>query len=211
MTDQDTTDDETVIEGQLPIPGTEDEPDTITRAAAEKLAKKQVNAATRQAQAAMLEALGVDSIDDAAKIIAARKQADLDNMTEAERKLVAADEKLAAAEAREAAAVAKQHAVTVRAAMLEAGALPKYAKKGIALLDVEVGADDETIEAAVASLAADSPELFGETAKPEKKKPAKSTTPPPPNKTPGSDSRLSAGAERYRASREKPQTLGTIR
>jgi len=157
-------------------PGTDD-------AAVRKAAAKAAKDAAAKATADMLAALGVDSIDAAAKVIADKNAAD----DAAKDDLVKAQEAAAAAEARavaaETAAANTAYQSLAQARLIAAGVKAQAAAKRVRLLDCAVDADTETIDAAIEQLREEDPDLFpAVTEPPSTDGPAGSNgTPPKPN------------------------------
>lgn len=125
-------------------------PDTsFDQAAVDAAAKKAAADAEKAATARLLETLGVDSEDAAKKLIAAQKAAEEASKDELQK----AQEALAAAEAAAAAATAQAaqtaYQATAQARLIAKGVPATAAPLMVRLLDCEVDADAETIDAAI--------------------------------------------------------------
>lgn len=117
----------------------------------------------RAGEKAVADQLGV-SIEEAKKIIEDSKAKAESEKSEAQKATDAAAAREAAAAEREAAANRRVHDADVRDALREAGVKPERATKVSSMLtDVDVGADEAAIKAAVEGLKKEFPELFGVT------------------------------------------------
>lgn len=109
------------------------------------------------------------TVEEAAEILKAHREQEQAKLTEAERAQQAANEARAQAEADRQAAAQERHEARLERALARAGVSDKPAKDGapspaqraIRLLEVEVGADADAITAAIETLRADMPGLFG--------------------------------------------------
>lgn len=186
---------------------------TLTQADVDRIVSQRVNETKTATERQVAESLGV-SIDEAKRIIAEAKEQEDAQKTEAQRAREAADaEKAAAAEEKKTAA-SDRHAAKVERALLRAGVtdeddekLDKRLTRLSRLIDVEVGADEAAIKAAVDALKVEEPALFGTPAgegggdngEPKGVKPPKAPgsdpkgSPPPPKQ---SEDAFSRGAER---------------
>jgi hypothetical protein len=123
--------------------------------------------------------LGGLSLDDAAALIEAARKADEANQTQAQRDAAAAATAKADADRLKAEAAADRHAARVE--RLLTGAVDvEVASRA---LDVEVGADDATIKAAIDALKTKVPGLFGAAPAAPHTDPSKPPQQPPAAKT----------------------------
>jgi hypothetical protein len=109
---------------------------------------------SREGRKALLQELGFEKFEDIQTLVATHKDAQLAAMTEAERMKAEAAEAVKAAKADRAAIAAERHSFSVERALMAAGAQGELARIS-KLVDVEVGADPEAIQAAVDALKAD--------------------------------------------------------
>lgn len=184
---------------------------TFTEAEMESIAKGRAARAEESVHKALAEKWGV-SMDEADQLIAAAKAKAEGEKTEAQKAKDAADKAAAEAATTAAAAAKELHDTKVERALIRAGvpitadkpenqaALDKKLAKIVGLVDVDLGADDAAIAAAVTELHTAMPELFAGPA------PAGNAPPKPPStdpkvapKTPKTpEDAFSRGAERAR-------------
>lgn len=137
---------------------------TLPQAEVDRIVQGRVAEATRKAEKAIADKLGVDP-EEAAKLLKAQREAADKDKGEAEK----AREALAKAEQRaadaEAKAAAAEHSTKVREALRTAEvAADRVSRASQSLLaDVEVGATDDEIKTAVEALKKEIPEWFGST------------------------------------------------
>lgn len=132
------------------------------------------------------EKFGDVDMDTVAAKVEAAKAAEDALKSEAELALAAAQAAKAEAEAEKAAAASERHHARVTLALSAAGAGdPKLVR----LVDVDQGADQATVDAAVAKLKTEYPALFGKTA------PVDTDPGAPPVQTPAGKSAWDAGRE----------------
>jgi hypothetical protein len=159
----------------------------------DRLVGQRVAEAKRAATKGFLSDLGVNSADEAKTLIAAQKAADDANRTEVERAIARANEEKVAAERERASIATERHSLNVERALMAAGAQGDPAKVA-RLLEVEVGADQAGIQAAIDAAKTDFPSLFGAaTATPAPSEPTGGGAPSRPSSSPDA---LTRGAER---------------
>lgn len=148
--------------GNPPAPA----PKTFTQEEVSAMLTREKDQGKRAAEEAIAKQLGV-SIEDAKKLIADAKKREDAEKSEAQKAREAADAEKAEAERNKSEAARERHATRVERALLRA--LPKdldddkldaRVSKLTRLIDVEVGADDAAIKAAVEELRKEWPELF---------------------------------------------------
>lgn len=139
-------------------------PKTFTQEELDRIVQRekiQARDAEKRAQEAMLaDKLGV-SVEEAAKLIKAEQDRQNAEKSEAQRAREAADQEKAAAAREREAAKAEAHSTKVLRALLKAGVNADKADKVARLVDVEVGADQEAIDAAVSATVDEFPEVVG--------------------------------------------------
>lgn len=132
-----------------PAPTTAFTQDDVSRVASTEHAK-----GSREGRKALMDELGVPSVDALKALLKAQKDAELAAMSEAERLKAEAAEAKQAANAERAALVNERHSLNVERALQAAGARGDLARVS-KLIDVEVGADAAAVQAAVEATKAD--------------------------------------------------------
>lgn len=139
---------------------------TISQAEMRRIAAREKAEGKQAAERAIADQLGV-SIEEAKRIITAAKADEDKQKTEAQRAKEAADSEKAAAEKDKQDAKLERHQASVERALIRAlpndlddDALDKRVARLSKLIEVEVGADADTIKAAVTQLKTEMPELF---------------------------------------------------
>lgn len=115
----------------------------------------------KAAEKTLADQLGV-SVEEAKAIIARAKEKDDAEKSDAQKAAEAADAREKVAAEKETAATQRVHDADVRDALRDEGVDKDKLAKVAKLVEVEVGADEATIKAAVAVTKKDFPELFGE-------------------------------------------------
>lgn len=132
-------------------------PATFTQDHVTAIATQNKDEGRRSALREVSDKLGGLSLDDAAALIAAAREADEKNQTQAQRDAAAAATAKADADRLKAEAAADRHAARVERLLVGAVDVEVAARA----LNVAVGADDATITAAIDALKAKVPGLFG--------------------------------------------------
>ncbi len=138
-------------------PGAQPPAKTFTQDDVTAIATRNAEDGRRSALREVTEKLGGLSVDDAAALIDAARKADEANKTEAQRALDAAAADRAAAAKEKEDAAKDRHAARVERLLTGAVDVQIAARS----LDVEVGADEDTIKAEIEKLKAKVPGLFG--------------------------------------------------
>ena len=140
---------------------------TLPQSEVDRIVQGRVGETKRQTEEAIAKQLGV-SIEDAKNIIAEHQKRSDAEKTEAQKERDAATAERTKAEEEKAAAAKERHDAAVERALLRAlpkdlddDALDKKVARLGKLLEVEPGADAETIKKAVEALKKDEPLLFG--------------------------------------------------
>ena len=191
-------------------PNADPDPDkTFTQEELNRKAGRARDEGRRAAEREVSEKLGV-SIDEAADIIKAAKAKADEQKSEAEREREAAEREKTAAAAERAEAAKERHFAKLERALLAAEVPLKRVSKAVKLLEVEVGADDDAIEAAIEELEDEWPELF-EASEQEERERKQPRTPhsdireTPPRKRPTGDAKEKA--KEIREGRKKGQGI----
>ena len=150
-------------------PGANDPPSggttaTFTQDQVNAIATREADKAKRAAAKALLEELGFSSKDDLAKFVGGVKEAERAQMTEAERMRSEAEAIRAQADADRQAIATERHTTAVERALIQAGVPVDKTGRLTRLVDVETGADADSISDAVAAFKAEFPAMFGQPA-----------------------------------------------
>lgn len=157
--------------------GTTGEEPKFTQADLNRLLAREKSDGKRVAQAEFLQALGVTDLDEAKSVLQAAKDAEQQQLTEAQRAKREADaEKNKATQAQAEAATLRQAAMVERALIRAGiGIDDKDGDEQLELVSrmvvVEPDADQDAVNAAVADLKKKMPQLFSPEKKPEPKVP----------------------------------------
>ncbi|MGW0731850.1 hypothetical protein [Streptomyces sp. NPDC002851] len=135
----------------------------------------------RAAVRSLVDKLGFSSASALEEFIASVRQAEQEQLTEAERREQALADREQAALARESAAVAREREATRRALLASAGATGRDLDDAVALLRVADDADETAFDEAVQELKDRRPELFAQPTHPNPAAPggAPASVPPP--------------------------------
>lgn len=180
---------------------------TLTQSQVDDIVKGRVGETKRQTEEAIAKTLGVP-IEEAKRIIEATRAAEDKEKSEATLAREKADREAKEADEAKAAAAKERHEAAVERALIKAlpkdlddDALDKKVARIGRLLDVEVGADADTIKKAVEALKKDEPLLFGvtEDAGGDGGKAPDSDPKGKPPKKKGSEDAFSRGQERAKA------------
>lgn len=151
--------------GGDPKPATEQ---TITQSEMQRIAAREKDQGKRAALEEAAKVLGVTNLDEAKVILDEHRKAQDQQKTEAQRAREAADAEKAEAEKAKGGAALERHTAAVERQLIRAlpaglddAALDKRVTKIAKLIEVEVGADADTIKSAIAELKKDMPEVFG--------------------------------------------------
>ena len=137
---------------------------TFTQEDVQAIASREKDQGKRAALDEMQRVLGVTVEEAKAIIDEAGKRTDADK-TEAQRARDAADKERGEAESAKAEAVRERHEAQIERALVKAGVTDEAKISRMArLVEVDTGADAETVKAAVADLRRERPELFTTTA-----------------------------------------------
>jgi acyl carrier protein len=139
---------------------------TFTQEQVSAIAAREKAEGRTAAEKALLEKLGVDSMDAVEALVKAQREADDKQKSEAQRAQEAAEQAKKDAEKARSQAVNESHAAKVERALLVGGAKLDRLSQAAKLVDVEVGADEATVKAAIEKLKTDLPEFFGQAAPP---------------------------------------------
>jgi len=114
-----------------------------------RIAAREKDEGERAATRRLLEAAGVKDADELKAIVEAARKRDEAELSEAQRSAKAAESAVKAAEERERVAAAVAHAANVKLALIDAGVPREQLDVVSRLVDVETGADEKAIKAAV--------------------------------------------------------------
>jgi hypothetical protein len=165
---------------------------TFTQEELNRIAAREKDEGKRAALADVAKTLGC-TVEEAASIIKTAREADDKQKSEAQRSQEAADKAKAEADAEKAEAAKEKHTARVERVLLKAGVMDEKLEKVARMLDAEVGAEVDKIEAAAKDLKKEFPELF--TGKPAGG-PPNSDPPGGPPKPTLKDDKFNAGVER---------------
>lgn len=190
-------------------PGTTDPPsggappptiNTLTQEQFDLIIAREKSQAERLARKTQLEKLGFTSQEDLDKFVKTARDTELASMTEAERIKAEATTALAAATAEREAMTRERHTTTVERELLRAGAPIDKTGRLVLLVEVEPGADQATVAAAVEAVKVEFPQMFGAAQPPGSPKPSSepATGGPPPSRT-NSTTAFERGREAARA------------
>lgn len=142
------------------------------------------------------------SVEEAEQHLKDARTAELNKMSEADRKTAEAVERERVAAEREAAATLREQRLRVREVLVGAGVRPERATRASEDIVVAADADDAAVLAAVEAYKLEVPEFFtsaAPTPPPPKTTPTSTpTSPPPPTGKPEED-RYAKGAERAKS------------
>ena len=171
--------------------GSDKKDPTFSQEDLNRIAAREKDEGKRAALADVAKTLGC-TLEEAAQIIKAHKEADDKQKSEAQRAQEAADKAKADAEKEKADAAREKHIARVERALLKAGVPDGKLERVARMLDAEVGADLDKIEAAAKDLKKEFPELFTGT----KQGPPNSDPPGTPPKPTLKDDAYAAGVAR---------------
>lgn len=163
-----------------------------------RVATRESAAGKRQAERELLERTGFQNRTELEAFVTAAREREEQELTETQRLQRAAEQREQQAAAREAQANEREHRANIRQAIVDAGVGNhlddpdlRQARRQLVerLVDVEVGADEATIQNALASVRATAPELFAAT---------------DPNPDPNPAPRAPSGVPRGQAPRTPP-------
>lgn len=179
-----------------------------------QIATREADKARRSATKGVLEELGFTSKEEAAKFVQAAKDAELANMTEAERIKAEAETVKAAAEAERASIARERHQLTVKEALIEAGAPLDKATRMVSMVEAETGADAATVKTAVETLKTEFPAMFGGPTGPVTPPSSNPASGGAPGKRTAQAPPMDAGRERakaFLASTQRPDPTGAFK
>lgn len=179
-------------------------PKTLTQSDVDRIVQDRVGQTKRQTEEAIAKQLGV-SVDEAKRIIGEHAKASDKDKTDAQLAREKADREAAEAETAKGEAAQERHSAAIERQLIKAlprdlddAQLDTKVARLARLLDVEVGADAETIKKAVDALKKEEPLMFGAPEGNGKKVPDSDPAGKPPVKK-GSDDAFSRGAERAKS------------
>lgn len=160
-----------------------DLPRSFSQAELDAVASREKDQGKRAAEQAIATQLGV-SIEDAKKIITAAKERDDADKSEAQKAREAADREKAAAESEKQQAARERHETRVERMLIRAGVDPsndKRLNRALRTMEVEIGAEEKAISAAIEDLKKEEPAWFAATpvGDPPKGKPSDPPGTPP--------------------------------
>ena len=172
---------------------------TFTQAELDQRVQDRVAKAERSNATKVAEALGMD-LDEAKQYIAAAKAKEESDKSEAQKARDAADAATKVADAATAAAAKDRHDLQVERALIRAGIDPtneSRLNRAMRSVDLDIGADSDTIKSAIEALQKDEPSWFGRS---EEKPPPPGGDPKgKPKAKPGMDDAYARDAERAKA------------
>lgn len=127
---------------------------TFTQEDVDRMVGQRAAEAERATRKRLLDKVGATSVEQLEATMKAQREAEEASRTEVEKAIARASEEWEQAKAERAAIAAERHSLNVSVALTQAGARGDLGRLG-RLLDVEVGAEPETVQAAVDSLKAD--------------------------------------------------------
>lgn len=180
------------------IPNPDDDPGkqsrTFSQDELDRIVSREKDQAKRSVAKQLQEELGAP-IDEVKTLLdEARKRSDAEK-TEAQREREAAAKAKADAEAERAEAARDRHALRLERNLLKAGVPDSALSRVARMVDVEVGADDDSLSDAITSLKEELPSLF-ETKADDRKQPPSSDPKGKPKQPAPDDDALLQGAER---------------
>lgn len=151
-------------EGDPPSGGTP--PVSFTQEQLTHFSSKERERGTRAGRQAVLDKLGFKTVEEMESFVTATRDAERQQMTEAERIRTDAEATKAAAEAERAAAARDRQITLVERALLVGGAPPERTARMAEMVALEPGIDSEAITAAVVAFKAEFPGMFSAPAPP---------------------------------------------
>lgn len=168
---------------------------TFSQDELDRIVSREKDQAKRSVAKQLQEQLGV-SIEEARTILdEARKRSDAEK-TETQREREAAQREKEEAQRERAEAARERHVTRVERGLLKAGVPDEALERVARMVDVEVGADNESLSDAISSLKEELPLLFESKPADERKQPPSSDPKGKPKQPAPDDDALSQGAER---------------
>lgn len=131
----------------------------ISQDEVKRIAAREKAEGKRAAEKALADQLGVP-VSEAAEIIKAHREREAAEKSEVDRVKGEATSEKAKREAAERDLAETRHALNVERALLKAGVPVNRVERAVRLVDAEVGATPEELEASITALKADVPEFF---------------------------------------------------
>jgi hypothetical protein len=182
-----------------PPPPSPPEPRTFTQDDLNAIIAREKEQERRQVVREVSDRLGC-TVEEAEQHLKDARNAELERMSEADRKVAEAELREKAAADREAAAVVRERRLRIREALVQADVRPERADMACSGVTVSDDADDEAVRAAVAEYKQQVPEFFKAAGTPPKTPPSTPASAPAPTGKPEED-RFAKGAERAKAFR----------
>ncbi|MFF0741534.1 hypothetical protein ACFYVL_14155 [Streptomyces sp. NPDC004111] len=161
-------------------PSNDDHTVTLTQAKLTMLLSREKDQGGRAALRALAEKLGFSSTTDLSEYVTGQREAEQQQMTEAQRREQLLTEREKAAVAREAQALSRERDAARRALLAGVGALGRDLDDAVSLLRVADDADETAVGEAVQDLKTRRPELFSPAL------PGSAVLPPAPGGSPAS-------------------------
>jgi len=139
--------------------GSKQQDPTFTQADLNRIAAREKDEGKRAAMAEVASKLGC-TVEEAIELVKTARAKEDAEKSEAQKAKEAADRAAADAEKAKAEAAREKHLARVERALIKAGVDEKKLDKVARMLDAEVGAEMDAIEAATKDLKKDFPELF---------------------------------------------------